>query len=40
MATSLFGASIPRRHDARLLRGEARYLDDIRRPGLLHGHRA
>jgi carbon-monoxide dehydrogenase large subunit len=36
MATSLFGASIPRRHDGRLLRGEARYLDDIRRPGLLH----
>ena len=36
MATSLFGASVPRRHDGRLLRGEARYLDDIRRPGLLH----
>jgi aerobic carbon-monoxide dehydrogenase large subunit len=36
MATSLFGASIPRRHDGRLLRGEARYLDDIGRPGLLH----
>lgn len=36
MATRLFGASIPRRHDGRLLRGEGRYLDDLRRPGLLH----
>src|SRR5438046_7249209 len=36
MATRLFGASIPRRDDGRLLRGEGRYLDDLRRPGLLH----
>ena len=36
MATRLFGVSIPRRHDDRLLRGEGRYLDDLRRPGLLH----
>src|SRR5687767_8859223 len=36
MATRLFGASIPRRNDDRLLRGEGRYLDDLRRPGLLH----
>jgi carbon-monoxide dehydrogenase large subunit len=36
MATKLFGASITRRHDSRLLCGEACYLDDIRRPGLLH----
>jgi carbon-monoxide dehydrogenase large subunit len=36
MATSLFGVSVPRRADGRLVRGEARYLDDIRRPGMLH----
>jgi carbon-monoxide dehydrogenase large subunit len=36
MATRLFGAGIPRRNDARYLRGEARYLDDIRRPRMLH----
>src|SRR5262245_11382625 len=36
MATRLFGASIARRADDRLLRGVARYLDDIRRPAMLH----
>ncbi|MBI1734599.1 MAG: xanthine dehydrogenase family protein [Candidatus Rokubacteria bacterium] len=36
VVTRLFGVSIPRRDDGRLLRGEGRYLDDIRRPGLLH----
>jgi carbon-monoxide dehydrogenase large subunit len=36
MATRLFGQSIPRRDDGRLVRGQGHYLDDIRRPGLLH----
>src|SRR5262245_14117253 len=36
MATRLFGASIARRADDRLLRGAARYLDDVRRPAMLH----
>ncbi len=31
-----FGASVPRTEDPRLLRGHARYVDDIDLPGLLH----
>ncbi|WP_179137842.1 xanthine dehydrogenase family protein molybdopterin-binding subunit [Candidatus Entotheonella palauensis] len=31
-----FGASVPRTEDPRLLRGHARYVDDITLPGLLH----
>ena len=36
MSTSLFGTSVLRREDGRLLRGEGRYLDDIVLPGMLH----
>jgi carbon-monoxide dehydrogenase large subunit len=32
----LFGASVKRVEDPRLLRGDGRYLADIKRPGLLH----
>ncbi|MGH2877791.1 MAG: xanthine dehydrogenase family protein molybdopterin-binding subunit, partial [Solirubrobacteraceae bacterium] len=35
-AASLVGAPLVRREDARVLRGETRYLDDIERPGELH----
>ena len=35
-AGPLIGAPLPRREDARLLRGQARYLDDIDRPGAVH----
>jgi carbon-monoxide dehydrogenase large subunit len=31
-----FGASVRRREDPRLLRGEGRFVDDLRLPGLLH----
>jgi aerobic carbon-monoxide dehydrogenase large subunit len=31
-----FGAAVKRREDPRLLRGEGRYVDDIKLPGLLH----
>jgi carbon-monoxide dehydrogenase large subunit len=31
-----FGASVRRREDPRLLRGEGRFVDDVRLPGLLH----
>jgi carbon-monoxide dehydrogenase large subunit len=31
-----FGASVPRREDPRLLRGEGRFVDDIKLPGMLH----
>jgi len=31
-----FGASVPRREDPRLLRGDGRYVDDIKLPGMLH----
>ncbi|MFL6137125.1 MAG: aerobic carbon-monoxide dehydrogenase large subunit [Frankiaceae bacterium] len=34
MTTKLFGAPIPRREDARLVRGEGRYLDDLGRGAL------
>jgi carbon-monoxide dehydrogenase large subunit len=30
------GAAVPRREDARVLRGEARYVDDIELPGMAH----
>jgi aerobic carbon-monoxide dehydrogenase large subunit len=30
------GVSVPRREDARLLRGEGRFVDDIDSPGMLH----
>ncbi len=36
MGAKLFGASVPRREDPRLLRGEGRFVDDIKLPGLLH----
>jgi carbon-monoxide dehydrogenase large subunit len=36
MATQVIGASIKRREDPRLITGEARYLDDIQLPGMLH----
>ena len=36
MGTRYFGASVARREDPRLLRGAARYVDDIRLPGMLH----
>ncbi|MEZ4671501.1 MAG: molybdopterin cofactor-binding domain-containing protein [Anaerolineae bacterium] len=32
----LIGSSIKRREDPRLITGEARYLDDVRLPGMLH----
>ena len=31
-----FGASVPRREDPRLLRGEGRFVDDMKLPGMLH----
>jgi len=31
-----FGASVPRREDPRLLRGEGRFVDDIKLSGMLH----
>ena len=34
MTTKLFGSPIPRREDARLVRGEGRYLDDLGRGAL------
>ncbi len=36
MGAKYFGASVPRREDPRLLRGEGRYVDDIKLPGTLH----
>jgi carbon-monoxide dehydrogenase large subunit len=36
MSTKTFGASIKRKEDPRLITGEARYLDDIRLPGMLY----
>ncbi len=32
----MIGEALPRREDARVLRGQTRYLDDIDRPGLVH----
>ena len=36
MGAKFVGAAVPRREDPRFLRGEARFLDDVRLPGLLH----
>jgi len=36
MGARYFGASVVRKEDPRLLRGEGRYVDDIKLPGLLH----
>jgi carbon-monoxide dehydrogenase large subunit len=36
MAEKIIGAAIKRREDPRLIKGEAKYLDDIQLPGLLH----
>ena len=36
MATRYFGKPIRRNEDPRLLRGEALYVDDVHRPGMLH----
>jgi carbon-monoxide dehydrogenase large subunit len=36
MSVKAFGASIKRKEDPRLITGEARYLDDLSAPGMLH----
>ncbi|PYO56913.1 MAG: xanthine dehydrogenase [Candidatus Rokuibacteriota bacterium] len=36
MGAKYVGASVPRREDPRLLRGEGRFVDDIKLPGMLH----
>ncbi len=36
MATQYIGASVKRREDPRLVAGEAKFLDDIQLPGMLH----
>jgi carbon-monoxide dehydrogenase large subunit len=36
MGAKYFGASVPRKEDPRLLRGDGRYVDDIKLPGMLH----
>ncbi len=36
MSTRVFGSAIKRREDPRLITGEAKYLDDIQLPGMLH----
>lgn len=36
MATQIIGSSIKRREDPRLITGEAKYIDDIQLPGMLH----
>ncbi|HYB42321.1 MAG TPA: xanthine dehydrogenase family protein molybdopterin-binding subunit [Candidatus Methylomirabilis sp.] len=36
MGAKYFGASVPRVEDPRLLRGEGRFVDDIKLPGMLH----
>jgi aerobic carbon-monoxide dehydrogenase large subunit len=36
MGAKYFGAAVKRREDPRFLRGEARYVDDIVLPGMLH----
>jgi carbon-monoxide dehydrogenase large subunit len=36
MGARYFGAAVHRREDPRFLRGEARYVDDVKLPGLLH----
>jgi carbon-monoxide dehydrogenase large subunit len=36
MGAKYFGASVKRKEDPRYLRGEGRYVDDIKLPGMLH----
>src|SRR6266704_3054210 len=36
MGARYFGAAVRRREDPRFLRGEARYVDDVTLPGMLH----
>ena len=36
MTTSLFGSSVKRREDPRLIQGTGRYVDDIKLAGMLH----
>jgi len=36
MGAKYFGASVKRKEDPRFLRGEGRYVDDIKLPGMLH----
>src|SRR4029450_7116698 len=36
MGAKLFGASVPRREAPPLLRGEGRFVDDMKLPGMLH----
>jgi aerobic carbon-monoxide dehydrogenase large subunit len=36
VSTRYFGAPVPRNEDARLLRGEALFVDDVELPGMLH----
>jgi CO/xanthine dehydrogenase Mo-binding subunit len=36
MGARYFGAAVRRREDPRFLRGEGRFVDDIKLPGLLH----
>jgi len=36
MGAKLFGASVRRKEDPRFLRGDGRYVDDIKLPGMLH----
>ena len=36
MATRSFGAPITRNEDARLLSGQALFVDDVELPGMLH----
>src|SRR2546427_6565452 len=36
MGARYFGAAVRRREDPRFLRGEARFVDDVTLPGLLH----
>ena len=36
LGAKYFGAAVKRREDPRFLRGEARYLDDLKLPGMLH----
>jgi carbon-monoxide dehydrogenase large subunit len=36
MGAKYFGASVRRKEDPRFLRGEGRYVDDIKLPGMLH----
>ena len=36
MATRIFGSSIKRREDPKLITGEAQYLEDIQLHGMVH----